>query len=86
MVKQIILNPEQLKILKATKKKKRVTCNQFNWWVLDDMVKQGVLDKVFPSSGRNSGWPYFKLSPRGYRYFIQLQNNQQQPQHTFRSS
>jgi len=68
----MVLNSEQIKIMKVANKRKKVTCNQFNWWVLDDMVKKGALDKVLPRDGRHPGWPYFQLSPRGRRHLNRI--------------
>lgn len=67
MSKHIYLTPEQKKILHAAFRRGKVTCNQYNWWVLTDMVSKGVLDKVIPRNSNSHGWPYFKLSPRGLK-------------------
>lgn len=75
--KHMTLSREQMKILKVAKKRKKVTCNQFNWWDLADMVKQGALDKVVPRGGRYGGWPYFKISHKGKRYLEKIRKVQQ---------
>jgi len=75
--KYMNLTSEQIKILKVAKKRKKVNCNQFNWWVLDDMVKQQALDKVLPTEGRHLGWPYFKLSHRGRKYLDKILKQEQ---------
>ena len=77
MTHHMHLSPEQVKILRVAKKRKKVTCNQFKWWTLDDMVKQRALDKVIPNSGRHSGWPYFKISLRGKRYLSKIRKAEQ---------
>ena len=80
--KHMSLSPEQVKILKTAKKRKKVTCNQFNWWVLADMVKQEALDKVLPNDGNNVGWPYFKLSRKGRKHLDKLYKQEQRHRNT----
>ena len=57
----------RVKILKAAKKQQRrgLSVRDFNFWDLEDMVHEGTLDKSYPSVGRGSGWPCYKISRRG---------------------
>jgi len=59
----------RLKILKAAKKQQRrgLSVRDFNYWDLEDMVHEGILDKSYPNKGRGSGWPCYKISRRGHK-------------------
>lgn len=61
------MNP--IEVMKAAKKKKRLTIRDFRYWDLEHLVHEGLLDKVYSKlrTGRNDGWPSYKLSVRGNR-------------------
>jgi hypothetical protein len=68
-------------ILKAAKKNQRrgLSVRDFNYWDLEEMVKEGVLNKSFPKHGRGAGWPCYKISRRGFvslrKYYKQSHGN-----------
>ncbi len=57
----------KLEILKRAKKQQKwgLSVRDFNYWDLEDMVHEGILDKSFPKRGRGAGWPCYKISRRG---------------------
>ncbi len=65
----------RFKILKAAKKqqKRGLSVRDFNYWDLEDMVHEGILDRSFPNKGRGAGWPCYKISRRGRRSLEKLQ-------------
>lgn len=68
-----MVTSEEMKILKVAKKKRKVTCREYNWFTLMDMVHKRVLDKVIPDHGRYAGWPYFKISHYGKKVLKRAQ-------------
>jgi len=56
-------------ILKAAKKqqKRGLSVREFNYWDLNQMVKENLLDKSYPAHGRGAGWPCYKISRKGLR-------------------
>lgn len=72
----MLLLSEEVKILKQARKRRRLTCRDFNWWNLADMVHKGALEKVIPKKGKNAGWPYFIVSRRGRKFLKTLQEPQ----------
>ncbi len=65
----------RLKILRAARKqqKRGLSVRDFNYWDLEDMVHEGILDKSYPIQGRGSGWPCYKISSRGRKSLEKLQ-------------
>ena len=55
----------RFEMLKTAKRKKGLTVRDYGYHDLEELVKEGVLDKSFPKRGRGVGWPYYKLSRRG---------------------
>jgi len=57
----------QIEILKAAKKKKRLSVRDFWYYDLEELVHADLLNKSFPKKGRGAGWPCYKLSRRGLK-------------------
>jgi hypothetical protein len=59
----------RLDVLKLAKKKKRLTIRDVQYWDLEELVHEGLLDKIYSKSrtGRGDGWPSYKLSRRGLK-------------------
>jgi len=56
-------------ILKSAKRSRRgLSIRDFNYWHLEDIVHEGLLNKSFPRKGRGFGWPCYKISRRGLKY------------------
>jgi len=60
---------DRLAILKRAKKqmKRGLSIREFNYWDLEQMVKENTLDKSYPNKGRGAGWPCYKISRRGLK-------------------
>lgn len=78
MTTHLTLTSDQVRILKAAKKRRRVSGKDFNWWALMDLMHTGALNRINPTEG-GSGWPYFVISPRGRRHLVALEKKATAP-------
>jgi len=60
---KLIFSEQDIKMLRAIKKRRRLTCRDFDWWSLIGLMKMGAIHKVVSEKG--AGWPHFVISPRG---------------------
>ena len=67
-----------LQMLRLAKKKRRISCRDFYWWDLLDLMRKGGISRV--DSDKGAGWPHFVLAPRGKRYLKKI-NQQRQNQY-----
>ena len=58
---------DRLAILRRAKKqqKRGLSIREFNYWDLEDMVHEDLLNKSLPRRGRGAGWPCYKISRKG---------------------
>ena len=63
--------PDELKVLKVVRRKKKITCRDMPYWDCENLVKKSLLNKYFPKKGRSPGWPHYILSARGRRVLRQ---------------
>jgi hypothetical protein len=65
---------DRIAILKRARKqqKRGLSIREFQYWDLEEMVKENTLDKSFPNKGRGAGWPCYKISRRGRRLLEKL--------------
>lgn len=66
---------DYIKILKLAKKRKRVILKEADYWVCEDMVSKGLLNKNFPTNGRSYGWPEYRISKKGLKVLKRCQSN-----------
>lgn len=66
------LDPEERRVLKLCRKRRKLTCRDVDWWTLTGLVKKSLLDRIVPSGPNTIGWSYFKLSHRGKSYVKRL--------------
>lgn len=67
----------RIAILKAARKqqKRGLSVREFNYWTLEEMVHDNLLNKSYPRHGRGAGWPCYKISRRGRKILEkQLEN------------
>ena len=58
---------DQLRILKAAKKKRGLSVRDFWYFDLEEMVHKNLLNKTFPQKARAPGWPLYTITHRGLR-------------------
>lgn len=63
----------KVKILRRAKKRRGLTIKDYNYFLLEGMVHEGVLDKTYPKKGRGVGWPLYKISRRGKRFLEKVE-------------
>lgn len=68
-----LTNP--MKILKFAKKRKRVIIREADYWVCEEMVHKGLLNKNFPTHRRAHGWPEYRISKKGLRVLKKWQQS-----------
>jgi hypothetical protein len=70
-----------MQILRLAKKKRRISCRDFDWWDLLALMRRGGISRV--DSTKGAGWSHFVLAPRGKRYLKKV-NQQRQNQYNSR--
>jgi hypothetical protein len=66
---------DTLKILRLARKKKGLTIRDVNYWTLEDLVHQTLLNKSYPKNKRGRGWPLYTLSRRGRKALERAHQN-----------
>ncbi len=53
------------KVLRLARKRRGLTIRDVNFWILEDLVHEDLLNKSYPKNKRGAGWPFYKISRRG---------------------
>lgn len=69
-------NGDEVEMLRLAKKRRRISCRDYDWWDLLALMRKGGISRV--DSDRGAGWPHFVLAPRGKRYLKRLNLRRQQ--------
>lgn len=68
MAFNVMLDSEELRVLKSCRKRRRLTCRDESWMTLSSLVHKSLLDRILSEDGKNAGWSYYKLSKRGRKF------------------